>query len=121
MIAVQYIREAIRIRKRYESIVSLLDKYEREVKELHSDLLALNEQVKEIRPSMKGEIKDKKVLETITTLQRYESKLEEKIKPLQVEMDALRKQSNSLYDALKERYPYLSDDELKKDLFSQIQ
>lgn len=120
MIAIQYVREAIRIRKRFEQLNKLLEKYESQISQLRTDVETLRDTTGSIRPGMFDVVKDKKLNEAITHLSRLESKIGEHIAPLEKEMDLLRKQSDALYDALKERYPQYDDMQLKTMLFAQI-
>ena len=120
MIATQYVREAVRIRKRFEQVRQLLTEYESELKTMRNELEGLKSKLVSIRPLMHGIIRDKKVYEAVTSFERMEAKIKDKIKPLEDEMNHLRIQSNALYDSLKERYPNLSDEQLKDALFAQM-
>lgn len=116
MINKNYIERGKKIRKEFiqtsqklELILNKLKSVSEKLKEYHKDLKDLSESEK--NPE---EIK-RLTLQKLTLIEKEGIKLNKEYKPLNDKMENLKKEESILYKNVKEKYPELTDEEIKNE------
>lgn len=124
MIDKNFINNAIIIRNEFISLIKSLEKYETEAKNLSvfynkiaNEMSAYKESLDQINDVQKIQ---KYLLGKMNELEVESQKLSSKITPINDRIEKLRKEEEILYNKIKEKYPKLSDDEIKKELSKHI-
>lgn len=122
MISELYLKRALNIRKDYLRIITDIQKYEKIAKELSdslgdrmNDLKGLLGQINDGRIQDMGTAKEKLNDIMINTEQNINN-VDGKISTLNKQMDKLQEDEKNLYFEMKQTYPQLSDDDMKKEL-----
>jgi chromosome segregation ATPase len=124
MIDKVFLNSAVEIRKRYNTIMSDLSEYEKEIKKLSNFLFEKADVFKNLQ---ENEIKNgtteqefkivvDRILAEIQHIEDEEIKITKKIDSLNINMDVLRKEEENLYQVIKRRYPKLTDDQIKSEI-----
>lgn len=125
MIDIQLIESARLIRKKFLKLTKELDGYQDEVKGLVKFLQEKMKSLEEYRDKeVKKKIKTKEdvpvvtreILREIEEIEQAEIQLQKKLKKVNEEMEKLNKDEEILYKTLKNRYPELSDEQLKIEI-----
>ena len=124
MIDVQLIESARMIRKKFLKLTKEINLYQDEVKNLvkflQEKMKALEEyrdkEVKKIKTKEDVPIVAKEILKEVEEIEVAELQLQKKLKKVNEEMEKLSKYEEILYQTLKNRYPELSDTELKNEI-----
>lgn len=124
MIDVQLIESARMIRKKFLKLTKEINLYQDEVKNLvnflQEKMKALEEyrdkEVKKIKTKEDVPIVAKEILKEVEEIEVAELQLQKKLKKVNEEMEKLSKDEEILYQTLKNRYPELSDTELKNEI-----
>lgn len=116
------LKKALNIRKEYVRITKDINVYENMVSGILKSLGKNSEELEDL----KKKIDDKKVtdvdfaknemLKIIIDLEQEANKTGEHINKLNQNIESLRKQEIDLYREIKEKYPSMSDDEIKKEI-----
>jgi hypothetical protein len=110
-----YINEAIRIREEYLDNLIYIANEEEYIRGLSSDLQTLNDEIS------KSEKKDEKYYrDALFEVDLMIRKATEKINPYYDKVKELDKKQRSLYNTIKDKYPNITDDEMKKDIIPHI-
>lgn len=110
-----YINEAIRIRREYLDNLIYIAKEQSNIETLTNDLKKLSKEVSEAEN--KNESYYRGALEEVDNMI---TKATEKIKPFHNKIKDLDKQQRKLYNTIKDKYPSITDDDLKKSLIPHI-
>ena len=124
MIDVQLIESARIIRKKFLKLTKEINLYQDEVKNLvvflQEKMKALEEyrdkEVKKIKTKEDVPVVAKEILKEVEEIEVAELQLQKKLKKVNEEMEKLSKDEEILYQTLKNRYPELSDTELKNEI-----
>ncbi len=124
MIDENLINNAILIRNEYKSLMKSLNKYEKDVQDLskfynkiaddmtgYKDNLKQNNDVSSVQKYLMGKMND---------LEVESQKLSNKITPINERIEKLRKEEEILYNKIKEKYPIMSDVDIKNELSEHI-
>jgi uncharacterized protein YhaN len=110
-----YIKEAVRIREEYLNNLVYLAKEEENIKELTKEL---NQIAKDVEDSdAKGE---KYYRDALFEVELTIRKATDKVIPYYDKTKELDKQQKNLYDTIKDKYPNISDEEMKKEIIPHI-
>jgi chromosome segregation ATPase len=128
MIDNQLIESAKFIRKDFLVLSRKLDMYQDDVRNLGlflqkkaSELESYSEKnIKKITSKSNLDEVVRHILSEIESIEEEEAKLSKKVSSINDEMDKLRKDELALYENIKIRYPNLSDDEILKEIQSNL-
>jgi chromosome segregation ATPase len=128
MIDKQLIESAKIIRREFLTLSRKLDEYQDDVKNLGfflqkkaSELESYSE--KNLKKLSSKDDLDKVVrhiLSEVDSIEEEEKKLSKKVSSINDEIEKLRKDEVKLYETIKHRYPSLSDDQISKEVQSQL-
>lgn len=121
MIDIQYINEGVRIRKKYlENIIKIAEKEpiiehrKKEFYKIHDEMeLIVKSDINNFKKTV--ELNGKLIL-----LDREISQVQEIIKPYLEAIEKLNKEKDVLYEAIKEKYPNISDKTIEKEIMEHI-
>ena len=128
MIDRQLIESAKIIRREFLTLSKKLDGYQDDVKNLGfflqnkaSELESYSEKNLK-RLSSKDDLDRvvRHILSEIDSIEEEEKKLSKKVSSINDEIEKLRKDEVKLYETIKHRYPNLSDDQISKEVQSQL-
>jgi chromosome segregation ATPase len=125
MIDKQYVESARNIKSEFISLNKKLEIYKKELVNLSG---FLENTIKELDLLTKKQVSSKteltnvgeQLIKKLEDVELEEKKLSSLIKPINDRIDKLREEENILYKALKQKYPNISDEELKKELHSYL-
>lgn len=124
MIDSQLLSSAREIRKKYLSIMSDLSVYEKEIKNLSNFLLEKAEIFKNIQEkdlnskATKEELLKitSKIVTEIQNIEDEEIKITKRVEVLNEGLNKLKVEEDNLYKTIKNRYPSLTDDQIKSQV-----
>jgi hypothetical protein len=128
MIDKQLIESAKIIRREFLALSRKLDEYQGDVKNLGiflqnkaSELESYSEKNLK-RLSSKDDLDKvvRHILSEVESIEEEEKKLSKKVSSINDEIEKLRKDEVKLYETIKHRYPSLSDDQISKEVQSQL-
>ena len=123
MIDEHFIRSAVEIRKEWVKIIRSLDNHQEQVEKAQriiadkkadidafskKDLKLKDVQVKEFVEKIFNEIEHQAIL------------IESRIKPLNDDIERLKKEELRLYHKIRDNYPRLTDEDIKKEIYTHI-
>jgi predicted nucleic acid-binding Zn-ribbon protein len=123
MIDEHFIRSAVEIRKEWVKIIRSLDNHQEQVEKAQriiadkkadidafskKDLKLKDVQVKEFVEKIFNEIEHQAIL------------IESRIKPLNDDIERLKKEELRLYHKIRDNYPGLTDEDIKKEIYTHI-
>lgn len=128
MIAEIYIESAKNIRNKFLKLTKKLNKYEKEAAELVIILETKAEELKSFSEDKVSKIRDKtdiakvgeEIIKKINEVEEKEQQLLRLIKPINDEMDILRRDEEILFSQIKERYPNLSQQDIIQEIHSHL-
>lgn len=126
MIQEIFLRKALNIKKKYNSIVRGIDSYEKNLKTLLSTLESKQEDfigLKEKLDLNKFDDPDKAKNEFLKLLLELENEVngnEIQVNSIDKQIDDLRKEELDLYKDIKQRYPELTDNQIKKEIYEYL-
>lgn len=125
MIHQSYVDSARNIRQQYKKTQSELLAYQSDVEKLADEFTQSAAKVQSIGEDIKKDKLSVKEIEAgfMNILNALDDKykiLFEKIEKINSEIEFLKKQEIDLYEILKQRYPSLTDEELKKEIQSRL-
>ena len=115
-----YIDSAVEIRREWVRLLGVITDYQREIDKTKKLLYKKKQDIEDYSKT-KPKIKDPKFKEFIenlfTDLEMQSTLLENKISPVSKEMEKLSKEELRLYKVITPKYPNLSDDQIKEELW----
>ena len=128
MIDKQLIESAKLIRNDFLTLTNNLNKYYDEVKELGIFFLKKADELREYNDKSVKKLKNKSDLSTVTNhilkeiseIEDEEKKLAKKVEEINQKMEKLKRDEMILYQTIKQRYPHLSDEQIKKEIHSHL-
>ena len=118
MIAKRYIDQAIKIREEFMGVSKQLEKILVDIKGVGEQLKKHTTELKNISDNLKGydgEQAKLAILNKLTDVEIQGNKLASIYRPVNEELESLKKQEEILYQTIKENYPDLSDVEIVKE------
>lgn len=124
MIDKQYLESAKNIRYEFLNLSKKLDSYHKELIQLFEYLQNVTKELNDLNSNEVSKIKSasdatiigNKILKKMEEIESEEQKLLNLVKPINDRIDRLREEENILYKKIKEKYPSLTDDEIKKEI-----
>jgi chromosome segregation ATPase len=124
MIDKQYLESAKNIRYEFLNLSKKLDSYHTELIQLFEYLQNVTEELNELNSNEVSKIKSasdativgNKIVKKMEEIESEEQKLLNLVKPINDRIDRLREEENILYKKIKQKYPSLTDDEIKKEI-----
>jgi len=124
MIDQQIIDASIKVRKRFLSIVEEINKNQDELKKM---AFFLQQKMDELKRIESEEFKNKPTKEEITRISEIivkeiedieiaEKRLSRKFANMSEELELLQKEESVIYESIKNRYPDLSDEEIREQI-----
>jgi chromosome segregation ATPase len=125
MIDKQYIESAKNIRSEFISLNKKLDVYKKDLENLSEYLQTT---IADLNNMTNKKVESKQELQTIAEnlikkieeIEIEEQKMTNLVKPINERIDKLKEEETILYNALKTKYPNLSDDEMRKEIHSRL-
>ena len=120
MIDINLVKQAKSIRDKH---IKTIDKYNNITKvlnEYENKLISYKDDIDKIDVNEENIENTKKALDIMEDFELTINNLSNKVKPIIKELEDLKKQSNLLYNKIKENHPNKNDDELKEQLFKQL-
>lgn len=129
MIDKQLIESAKIIRNDYLNLTSNLDKYQSEVGNLGKFLLKKVEELKKYNDEVIKKIRNKDDIAKVTNhilLEIQEIEVEEKriatkVESINSKLEKLKKDEETLYKTIKDRYPNLTDDQIVSEIHKYLE
>lgn len=125
MIDKQYIESARNIRSEFLSLNKKLEVYKKELVDLSDylqnvikDLETMSDKKIDSKQDLKGVAET--LIEKIGNIELEEQKLTKLVKPINDRIEKLREEENILYNTLKKKYPNLTDEDLKTEIYSHL-
>ena len=121
MIAEQYIKEGIRLRKTYIENLSEILKQEPIVNERKKYFDQIKDQMEKIVFSDLNDVR--KTLELnnrLMDLDKEIRRIQELIRPYYDTIENLKTERDRLYVAIKEKYPNITDDEIEREIMQKV-
>lgn len=124
-----YIDSAKNIRFEFLSLYKKLDSYQSELGDLYTYLQKVMKELEEINEKQVSTIKTKSDAATVTDqivkklgeIEAKEETLIRLVSPINDRIERLKKDEETLYDTLKQKYPTLSNEDLIKEIHSQLE
>jgi chromosome segregation ATPase len=128
MIDNQLLESAKYIRKEFLLLKTELDSYQEEVKGLGEFLLRKVDELTKYKDDVVQKIKTKDeikvvtehILKNIQEIEDEEKNINRKVDIINKKIDKLKNEEIILYKTIKDRYPKMTDDEIKKEIYSFI-
>ncbi len=114
----RFLKEGSRIREEYLENLEFIVNKEQEMLRIKDDLFKLITDIKSFGTI--NEIDEELVANRIQKLDRELKDLQKSIKPKTERIDELRSDADRLYDIIKEKYPDITQDDLKDQLYPYI-
>lgn len=129
MIDKQIIDSAKIIRKLYLETTKNVEDYESDLKKLVNFLKEKMANLEKLKHSKlkKGQEQNQidklvsDILKELNSIEEEEKRLSAKIKKMNESLDKLKKDELALYNVVKERYPKLSDEQIKKEIHKHLE
>jgi len=129
MIDKQIIDSAKIIRKEYLETTKNVQDYESDLKRLVKFLKEKMENLEKLKNIQLKKGKEQEqvdnifadVLKELNSIEEEEKRLSNKIKKMNESLDKLKRDELALYTTIKERYPKLSDDQIKKEIHKYLE
>jgi len=117
-----YLKQSFNIRMDFENINLLIVNREKEISKLKECIETLKSELKKDQKKIKGGDKSimNNVYRVLGDLEDTTQKLKGIIDPIEKKMEELRKDEVVLHETLKEKYPHVTDDELKESIINYI-
>lgn len=120
MIDKSYINAAIQIRSEYIKLTKEVEKHHNKLKEIGERFINVAGELNDIKNNLSkypnAESAQKDIFGKLGDIETESVRLNNLITPINNRMDDLKKQETSLYNSIKEKYPEISDDELREQL-----
>jgi len=125
MIDKQFIESARNIRSEFLSLNKKLEVYKIDLENLSKylkDTVKELEGLTSVKITSKSDLTEmsQNLIKKLEEIDLEEKKISNLVKPINDKIDKLREEENILYKALKEKYPSKTDEQLKKELHSQL-
>lgn len=126
MIQEIFLRKALNIKKKYNSIVRGIDSYEKNIKTLLSSLESKQEDFEGLKEKLdlnKFDDPEKAKSEFLKLLMDLENDIngnEIHVNNIDKQIESLRSEELDLYREIKQRYPELSDSQIKKEIYEYL-
>ena len=124
-----YIESAKNIRYEFLNLSKKLDTYQKELTNLFSYLEGVSVELQEISKNEVSKIRSKAdatnvtdhIIKKMNEIEAEEQKLIRLINPINDRIDKLRDEEKYLYNQIKEKYPLMTEDEIKKEIQSHLE
>ena len=124
-----YIESAKNIRYEFLNLSKKLDTYQKELTNLFSYLEGVSVELQEISKNEVSKIRSKAdatnvtdhIIKKMNEIEAEEKKLIRLITPINDRIDKLRDEEKYLYNQIKEKYPLMTEDEIKKEIQSHLE
>ena len=124
-----YIESAKNIRYEFLNLSKKLDTYQKELTNLFSYLEGVSVELQEISKNEVSKIRSKAdatnvtdhIIKKMNEIEAEEQKLIRLITPINDRIDKLRDEEKYLYNQIKEKYPLMTEDEIKKEIQSHLE
>jgi len=124
-----YIESAINIRYEFLNLSKKLDTYQKELTNLFSYLEGVSLELQEMSKNEVSKIRSKADATTVTDhiikkmneIEAEEQKLIRLITPINDRIDKLRDEEKYLFKQIVEKYPLMTEDEIKKEIQSHLE
>lgn len=112
-----YISEAVRIRQEYVGSLKNILKEEDILNEKKSEITKIQNSMEDVVESDMNDItKRLRLNEQLIKIERIIKNIQEKISPHYENIEKLRDDADKLYTSIKEKYPNISEDEIKEQI-----
>lgn len=115
----KYYNEALKLRKDYADCVKILNekspfltKYKKELEEIKNRISSVD-----VSDETKAE---KEILKEVQIIDNKLLVIQKELKPVYDVIEKLQKKSDMLYDAITEKYPKLTPDDIKQQLWEKV-
>lgn len=116
-----YIKEAKRIIDTYKNVIDDINIFETTLIDNKDKLLKLKENIDDLRENQGTNLLKRSQLTDFMNSYEIEiNKMQDQMLPYVKQLEKLKKDSNTLYGILKEKYPGVSDEDLQKHLHSKL-
>jgi uncharacterized phage infection (PIP) family protein YhgE len=121
MIEESIIQSAKQIRIEFITLNEKLESYENDIKKLGENFIKVSDDLKGLDGKNESvtSLRDK-VLEMLTKLEDESKSVSDKVENINKDMEKLKKRESDLYKVIKNRYPNMSDEEIKIDIQKRI-
>lgn len=128
MIDKQFIDSAKYIRSEFLLLDKELSKHQNDLKKLSDFLFTKIGDLKDYRDNVVSKIKSKEdlnqitnhLLKEISSIEEEERKINSKVDKLNIKLDKLKESEKNLYSSLIDKYPSLTKEEIKNEIFKHL-
>ena len=121
MIAEQYIKDGIRLRKSYIENIKEIVKLEPLINKRKKNFDDLKVEMESIVFSDKNDIrKTVELNNSLIQLDKEVKKVQELVRPFYDKIEALKSERDRLYVAIKEKYPNITDQQIENEIMERV-
>jgi predicted transcriptional regulator len=121
MIAEQYIKDGIRLRKSYIENIKEIVKLEPLINKRKKNFDDLKVEMESIVFSDKNDIrKTVELNNSLIQLDKEVKKVQELVRPLYDKIESLKSERDRLYVAIKEKYPNITDQQIENEIMERV-
>lgn len=122
MIAEQYIKEGIRLRRGYLENLKEILKQEPSINDRKASFEALRDEMEKLVFSDLNDVRKTLALNNkLMELDKEIKKVQDLIKPYYDTIEKLKTERDRLYLAIKEKYPNITDEEIEREIMSRVE
>jgi len=129
MIDLQYVESAKYIRSEFLSLNKELSAHEEDLRKLSDFLFKKIDELKDYRDTVISKMKTREDLTTITahlmkeivSIEDEEKRINSKVDKLNVKLEKLKESEKNLFSSIRDRYPDMSDDQIRKEIQSHLE
>lgn len=129
MIDRQYVESAKYIRSEFLSLNKELSAHEEDLRKLSDFLFKKIDELKDYRDTVISKMKTREDLTTITahlmkeivSIEDEEKRINSKVDKLNVKLEKLKESEKNLFSSIRDRYPDMSDDQIRKEIQSHLE
>lgn len=121
MIAEQYIKEGIRLRKSYIENLKEILKQEPSINERKKTFDEIKDEMEKIVYSDLNDVRKTLILNNkLMDLDKEIKKVQDIVRPYYDNIEKLKVERDRLYLAIKEKYPIITDQEIEKEIMTRV-
>jgi len=129
MMDLQYVESAKYIRSEFLSLNKELSAHEEDLRKLSDFLFKKIDELKDYRDTVISKMKTREDLTTITahlmkeivSIEDEEKRINSKVDKLNVKLEKLKESEKNLFSSIRDRYPDMSDDQIRKEIQSHLE